>query len=141
MFYRGSFFIRFLLVLVLLGVLAAGGYLIFQAGQAQGYALGQAAAGDPPGAQALPYPGYFPYMMPYRGFFFPPFFGLLCVGGLLFVFFLAAGGLFRPHHWRHTPHDPYHEHWHGWHEGKHPGESPQAKEGQSPEAGTRPENP
>jgi hypothetical protein len=140
MFYRGSFFVRILLALVLLGVLAVGGYLIFQAGQAQGYALGQAAAGQAPGAQALPYPGYFPYPMYYRGFIFPPFFGLFCLGGLLFLFFIALGGFFRPRYWHRHPHGPSYEHWHGWQEGRRPGESSQAKEGGSPQTADRPEN-
>jgi hypothetical protein len=141
MFYRGSLFIRLLLVLVLLGVLAAGGYLIFQAGQAQGYALGQAAISQAPGAQTLPNPGYYPYLAPYRGFFFPPFFGLLCLGGLLFFFFIAAGGLFRPHHWHRHPHGPYDEGWQGWEKSERHRESPSPGESGSQQAGTQPGNP
>jgi hypothetical protein len=136
---KGSFLVRFLLVLITLGVLAAGAYLVFQTGQAQGYALGQAAAGQSLEAPPLPYPGYYPYLAPYRGFFFPPFFGLLCIGGFLFLFLLAGGRWFRPHHWHTHPHGPY-EHWHGWEEGKRPGSQAQPDEGISARPGEQPES-
>jgi hypothetical protein len=139
MFYRGSFFVRFLLVLVLLGILTAAGYLIFQDGQAQGYALGQAASEKAPSVPALPYPGYYPYLTPYHGFFFPPFLGFLCIGGLLFVFFIAGGGLFRPHHWYRYAHGPNHEHWHEWEESRCPEGSTQARDRGSSQPDEHPE--
>jgi hypothetical protein len=108
MSHRGSFFLRALGVLILIGALLAGGTLIFRAGQAQGYSMGaaaasQAASAETPGtAQLVPYgPGYWPYYArPHFGFypFFP--FGGLCGSILLVLLVLFALRLiFRPRHW------------------------------------------
>ena len=99
MFARGSIFIRALFALLLVALLVAGGYFIYQAGQAQGYAQGVAASGaelPSPGAPQPYYPGY-PYYRPYFGFF--PFFPLLCIGGLALFFLFAVGGIFRRMFW------------------------------------------
>jgi hypothetical protein len=103
MFSRGSFVIRLLLALLFLGALAAAGVMLYQAGQAQGYALGLASGEAGTGTQVQPpagafYPGYYYH----RPFFFPffPFFGFLFWGGLIFFGFLLLGRLFRPRHWQ-----------------------------------------
>jgi len=122
MFRTGSFFIRLLGFLVLVGLLIAGGALIFQAGQTQGYLLGQAFAGAeaPAGVQPAPLaPGYPPYYYyrPHFGFFpFGGFFGLF-LGVLLFFFLLRL--VFWPRHWGHKyghwhDHPPYQEGQHPW---------------------------
>jgi len=70
MFGRGSFFLRILGVLILIGLLLVGGALLFRAGQAQGYQMGAAASaaasGETPGtAPVVPYgPGYWPGYWP-----------------------------------------------------------------------------
>jgi hypothetical protein len=128
---RGSFFLRLLGVFILVGIMLAGGALLFRAGQMQGYQMGaagaaaNAAAGETLGtAPVVPYgPGYWPgygpgyYPGPHFGFF--PF-GWLC--GSIFLVFLALFAfrlIFRPWGWRHHgmgpggwgqhPHGPY-----GW---------------------------
>jgi len=113
MYRRGSLVFRILGVLVLIGILVAAGTLIYQAGQAQGYALGVATGGNDPstGTPSTPvYPGYGPGYWPgfYRPFFFPfgPLLGLFFWGGLFFLFFFGIGGLFR-RGWR--QHGPYAE--------------------------------
>lgn len=112
MFGRGSIFLRVLAALLLIGVLAAAGWMVFQAGQAQGYAMGaaQAAAqsGDAGGVQPVPqggpfYPGYYGYYRPH----FSPFFPLAGIFWFLIIFFVI-GGLFRAIFWgwrgpRHYP--------------------------------------
>jgi hypothetical protein len=107
MFGRGSIVLRILGTLVLIGVLVAAGALIFQAGQAQGYALGLAASGKVGQNVAPAVPAPYPYYPGYWGpgflgprFFFPfgPLFGLLFFGGVVFFFFVV-GGLFRARRW------------------------------------------
>lgn len=94
---RGSIFIRVIATLFLIGVLVAAGVWIYNAGQAQGYALGAANSGQQlttpssPAAPAYPYPYGYPGFFYYRPHFFFPF-GLL-IGG--FFFFLFVSFLFR----------------------------------------------
>jgi hypothetical protein len=96
MFRAGSFFVRLLVVLLLIGGLAAGGAALYQAGQAQGYALGIAAADGDQLAQPPAAPFYPGYYMP-RPFFFPLWapFGIFFSIGMFFLFFFMVGGLFR----------------------------------------------
>lgn len=104
MFHRGFLFLRILGALLIIGALIAAGTGIFQAGQAQGYALGLAASGkEVPVPQ--PYYGY-GYWGPH---FFPfsPLFGFFIVGGLFFLVFFVFGGLFRRHAWNRSPMGPY----------------------------------
>jgi hypothetical protein len=121
---RGSFFLRALGALILIGVLLAGGVLLYQAGQAQGYQMGvaaasQAAGGETPGtAPMVPYgPGYWPYSRgPHFGFF--PFFpfGWLC--GSIFLVLLVLFALrmiFWPRRWHHHGKGPG-----GWEGHPHP---------------------
>lgn len=99
MFFRGGLW-RFLLTLVLVGVLIAGGVALYQAGFGQGYAAGLAAASGDTGSGALARPpvyGYAPYWFGVGFPFFHPFgiLGtLLGIGFFLFVFFLIGRLLF-----------------------------------------------
>jgi hypothetical protein len=134
---RGSFFLRALGALVLIGVLAAGGALLFQAGQAQGYQMGVTAAssatgGETQGATPLvPYgPAYWPYYArPHFGFF--PF-GWLC-GSILMVFLalFALRLVLWPRRWYHHGKGPgdWGDHPHPW------GPPPWMREQPRPEAG------
>lgn len=119
MFRKGGFIVGLLAILLLAALLVAGGIWLFQAGQAQGYALGMAAAAPAssvetaPGNPAAPgvypgYPGWMAYAPWHFGFFPAPFLGLLCLGALFFFFLFAAGGLFRMRYWGRHP-----GHWHG----------------------------
>ncbi len=124
MFRAGSFLVRFLLALLLIGMLATGGYMLFQAGQAQGYALGLQAAGQEgqpaaPEVYGLPY--YYPgYLHSPHFFFFPfgPLLGFLFWG--LLIFFVFRGVFHRRnwagpgHHHAYPPHWPQGQPWQGW---------------------------
>ena len=108
----GFVIIRLLAAMLLVGLLIAGGFFIYQSGQAQGYALGTAAANSGTTAPnpVVPYYPMTPWGWPgYYGphfFMFAPFF--LC--GAVFFFFFLVGGLFRfGHHGRHG--DWEHAHW------------------------------
>jgi hypothetical protein len=121
MFHKGKFIFRFLGFLLLLALLAGAGVMIFQAGQAQGYAYGAASTGQQLTAP-MPYYGYgmmHPHFFPFMGFFgiIPLLFGLFIIGGLFRLMFCGhmhmhrgpwADGEFRHHPW-------------GW--GPHPGEA------------------
>jgi hypothetical protein len=134
MFRRGSFFIRVLAFFVIAGIVIGGAVLVYQAGQAQGYALGLAAGSSEalPGAGAL-YPGYYPY--PQFGFTpFGPLLGLLALGALFLLFFGLIGALFRPHAWR-TGHYP--GGWNSGYAGPHPWGAPPAAKEQTPEEANR----
>ncbi len=129
MFQQGNFVLRFLGALILIGALAGGGFMLFRAGQAQGYALGLASAGkelSAPGAAPanppVPYYGYgyyHPFFMP----FFAPF-GLFGFGLPLLFFFLIVGGISRLFFWRR------HAMWHAGYgpRGPHPWGGPASPE-------------
>ena len=114
MFGRFSFW-RFLLSLLLIGILVAGGVAFYQFAFAQGYQAGALASGTSigNGSPAQPvYPGYAPYWLGWGfPFFFPPFGIFLGIGFIFFLFFIV-GGMFRfggRHHWRDwddRPRDP-----------------------------------
>ncbi|NMB89413.1 MAG: hypothetical protein GYA17_13725 [Chloroflexi bacterium] len=116
----GIWIIRTVSFLLLIAVLAVGGWMLFQAGQAQGYALG--AAGGP--EQALPQNAApFAFSHGYVHYFpFGPILGLLFFGGLIFVVFGLVGGLLRSFFW-HSWGGPYHRGWdrrawrHAWRHG------------------------
>jgi hypothetical protein len=129
MFHRGHFVLRILGALLLIGVMIAGGALLFRAGQAQGYALGAATAANQiaaPNANGAPAPngvmpgpfyprgpygygysyGFGPHFMP---LFFPfGFFGI----GLFVLFLFLIGGVFRIFAFRR--HMMWHRHPEGW---------------------------
>jgi len=133
--FRFGFIFRFLLALLVIGGLVAGGVAIYRTGWAQGYQTGVALstkAGAPavPAVPVVPYYGY-PYMPygPGYGYGFS-FFPLVGIGFfLLFIFFI--GGLFRFGMHRHWAHGGA-GHWEGrggpwgW-EGKEHGKGPGEK--------------
>ena len=97
---RRGFFIRFILALVLIAVLAIGGMALFRGGWSQGYQAGVIAANSAE-SEALPvvpfYGGLARY--PYTpGFGFPLLACFLGIGFFLLVFFLF-GAIFRPWGW------------------------------------------
>ena len=106
MFGRGSFFVRFVVFLLVIGILVGGGALLYRAGFTQGYVQGAAtgAAGTTQAAPGLPnqpvpyYPGFWPWWgYPHFGFF--PFAGILGFFLFIFLFFGLMRLLFRPHYW------------------------------------------
>lgn len=106
MFRGGSIVLRILFTLILIGLLAAGGVLLYRAGYAQGYQaaalVAQSANGAAPQAPQLAPYGYLypPYLWPGYGFhFFSPFPILFGIGFILLFFFLV-GGIFRAFAWR-----------------------------------------
>jgi hypothetical protein len=110
--FRFGFLWRFLLALLLLGLLVAGGSALYRAGFAQGYQAAALAANSSgsTGTPGLPVQGYYPYPYFWPGYGYPGFFPfgpLLGIGFFLLVFFLI-GGLFRGfagRHWAgHTGH-------------------------------------
>ncbi len=97
--FRFGFLLRFLLALLIIGGLVAGGVALYRTGYAQGYQTAAmvlannkaAAPGVPP---VMPYYGYgYPFVY-HWGFGFPFFFPLIGIGFFLLFFFLI-GGLFR----------------------------------------------
>jgi hypothetical protein len=126
---RGSFFIRLLGALLMLGVLFAVGMLAFRAGQAQGYALGSTVSGGETSIPPIMVPGLTPaggpiysiWGWPHLGLFPAPFLSLFCLIGLGFMFLFALGAIFRPRHWYRHCGDPQSNDWHGhWHAGPPP---------------------
>ncbi len=96
--------LRFLLALLVIGVLIAGGTALYRTGMAQGYQLGALAANsaNKGAAPQLPYNGYMPFYPGYPGFGFPffhPFGIFLGIGFFLLILFLI-GGAFRMAMWR-----------------------------------------
>ena len=132
MFRVGSFFVRLIAALLVFGLLIAGGVALYNAGQAQGYAMGVAASSTE-GTNLLPAaPGYtYPYLMPRFGFYTP----LLCVLpilGLGLLAFLTFGFFFRPRHSMRRAGGPWAgKYWHMHPYGPYPG-SPEAPESESP---------
>jgi hypothetical protein len=134
MFHKGYIIFRILGFLVLLALLAGAGVMVFQAGQAQGFALGAASSGQQlqaPLQAPMPYYGYgygmmHPHFFPFMGFFaiIPLLFGLFIIGGLFRLVFFGHS---------HMNHGPWtggpwaggpnmHHPW-GWGPGQQPGEA------------------
>jgi hypothetical protein len=94
--------LRFLLTLLLIGLVVAGGVALYQFAFGQGYQAALASGSGAVSAQP-PYPGYAPYWFGWGfPFFFPPFGIFLGIGFIFFLFFIV-GGLFRfggRRHWR-----------------------------------------
>jgi hypothetical protein len=117
---RGSFVIRLIGVLLLLGLMIGGGVMTYKAGVAQGIAqapeVASAISDAAEGGQAAPmpygygYPGY--RMRPHFGFF--PFGGIFGTILFIFLFFGLMRMIFRP--------------W-GWHYGHMHGRGPWKKHG------------
>jgi len=77
-----------LITLLLVGLLAAGGFAIYRMGLSQGYVAGAIAAGKT-GAQGQPNGIGFPWFAygPFFGFpFFPPFFFVFALIALIWIF-------------------------------------------------------
>jgi hypothetical protein len=105
---RRGFFIRFILALVLIAVLALGGMALFRGGWSQGYQAGVIAASSAEG-EALPVPPYYGGLARYPytpGFGFPLLACFLGIGFFMLVFFLF-GAIFRPWGWA----GHYHRGW------------------------------
>jgi len=121
--FRTGILWRFILVLVLLGVLAGGGLVLYRAGFDQGYQTAALTAGSS-GSETAPQPPYGVYPPGYlwRGYghfgFFHPFGWFFGIGFFLLVFFLF-GGLFRLWGWRRWGSGPGHPGYWGY--GPHPG--------------------
>ena len=133
--FRFGFLFRFLLALLIIGGLVAGGVAIYRLGYAQGYQTSALLSNKTtaPAAPVAPYYGYpiMPYFWP--GFGFPFFFPLLGIGFFLFFFFII-GGLFRFGMHRRWAHGSGPGHWEGhggpwgWEGREHPKE--QTEKGQ-----------
>lgn len=142
--FRNGFVFRLIGVLLLIGLVAAGGFMAYKAGIAQGVsqapAVATAISQAAENGQAVPPmvgPGYGYGFHPY-GFGYPHHFGFFPLGGIcfsIFFIFLFFGFLkmifFRP--WRHGHmHGPWSRHWEGgvppmfneWHKRAH-GEKPE----------------
>ncbi len=143
--FRNGFVFRLIGVLILIGLMAGGGYMAYRAGQVQGISQAPAvataisqAAENGQAAPAPPMYGYgygyghgYPYAFgyPHHFGFFP--FGIC--GSILFVFFFFAllRMIFRPWGWRHHGHHGPWGKWEGdvppmfseWHKRAH-GETP-----------------
>jgi len=119
-----SVLIRLLGLLILAGLLAGGGVMLFQAGQAQGFRLAQSYSAANEGAPSVaplipPMHGYRSADMFYARPFHRPLFGGFF--GLIFgvaLFFFALRLLFGPRHWVHPnmagPNPGWHAHPHFW---------------------------
>ncbi len=137
---RRYVFLRILITLLLVGLLAAGGAALYRFGWAQGYqagalvaagsTAGQGSQAAPPAPYYYPYAPWFygrPFIGPGFGFF--PFFPLFGLGFFLILFFLV-GGLFRMWGYRRWYGGPGPGYWH--HEGERP-VTPSEKQEDRPE--------
>lgn len=134
---RGSFVVRLIGALLLVGLLIGAGALAYRAGVAQGIArapeVAEALSSAAENGQVAPVPGYgYPVygMRPHFGFF--PFGGIFGFILFLFLFFgLMRLIFFRPWSW-------HYGHMHGrgyWKKhGRHWGGPPWAREGEGGEA-------
>ena len=141
MFDRGSFVLRLIGVLLLVGLMIGGGVMAYRAGVAQGIAqapaVAEALSNAAENGQALPVPGY-GYGYPYYGF--RPHFGFFPFGGIfgfILFFFLFFGLLrlifFRPWGWHMYGRGPWKGHGHPW------GPPPWAREEKEGEEGAEKE--
>jgi hypothetical protein len=143
MFNRGTFIIRTVGVLLLVGLLIGGGAMAYRAGVSQGIArapeVATAISNAAESGMGAPAPGYgYGYGYPYYGF--RPYFGFFPFGGIfgsilfLFLFFgLLRMIFFRRWAWgygRMREHSPWKGHAGHW------GTPPWEREGQDGEAGS-----
>ncbi|NOH03786.1 MAG: hypothetical protein HND47_18390 [Chloroflexi bacterium] len=128
--FRNGFIVRLIGALLLLGLVAAGGYMAYKAGVAQGIAQSPAVAeaiqeGAPISPMYGPAYGHYGY-----GFGFHPFHPLGAICGSIFFLFLFFG-LLRLVFWGRGHHGHWHKGWEGgapsmfdeWHKRAH-GERP-----------------
>ncbi|NLF64373.1 MAG: hypothetical protein GX579_07195 [Chloroflexi bacterium] len=119
MFFRGRFFLRTILLLLLIGIFASvAGRWSYNAGWTDGYVTAQSGARQADGEEAAP--PVAPRPVPYRGWGFGPlgwFFGgllkfwlFLLLAGLTLKLLFGGGRHLHGHGYRR------HDHWHGPHE-------------------------
>jgi hypothetical protein len=145
MFNRGSFILRLIGVLLLVGLMIGGGVLAYRAGVAQGIAqapeVAKAISNAAQNGQGMPVPAYgYGYAYPFYGFH-PPFgffpFGIFGFILIIFLFFgLMRLIFFRPWAW-HYSHMHGRGPWKGY--GGPWGTPPWASEGKEGEAETNAE--
>lgn len=142
MFERGSFVLRLIGALLLVGLVIAGGVMAYRAGVAHGIAqapiVAEALSSAAENGQPLPAPVY-GYGYPYYGF--RPHFGFFPFGGIfgfILFFFLFFGLLrlifFRPWGWHLYRHGPWKGYGGPW------GPPPWAREEKEGEANTEKED-
>jgi len=124
MFDRGSFVLRLIGVLLLVGLMIGGGVMAYRAGVAQGIAqapaVAEALSNAAENGQGVPVPGYgYGYGYPYYGF--RPHFGFFPFGGIfgfILFFFLFFGLMrlifFRPWGWHMYGRGPWKGYGHPW---------------------------
>jgi hypothetical protein len=130
---QGSVMWRVMGVILLILVVAVGGFFVYQAGYSQGIAHSAAAAAVSTGQTAaapvpLPYPYYGYYPGPWFSPFFFPFgclFGFFLIG----LFFFGLRMLFFPRWhgrrgWRHHGYGPWGGQWDEGEADQKPGQSP-----------------
>ena len=144
MFNRGSFILRLIGVLLLVGLMAGGVAIAYRAGVAQGIAqaptVAEALSRAAENGQTLPVPGYgYGYGYPYYGF--RPHFGFFPFGGIFgfilfaFLFFgLLRLIFFRPWGWHMYGRGPWKGYGHPW------GPPPWAREEKEGETETKKED-
>lgn len=138
---KSSIVFRVLAAVVLVAVMAGGVFMAFQAGQAQGYALGASAEGGAQAGAAAPQTPpmpYYPERFGHHWFPFMGFFGFIpLLIGICLFFGLIRLILWGPRHHHYGPwmYGPYGDNpWHGGH-GRHPWGEPGA--GQPEEQGEK----
>lgn len=130
---RYNFWWRAILALLIIGMLAVGGWFLYQAGISQGYVTAQASAAAGASStvpqSAVPAPVFSPYAYyPYHGWGFGPFGAIAFCGSILLLFFII-GGIFSFGRNRRRCWSP----WYGgpWHGGRWTGgPAPDSKEWQ-----------
>lgn len=141
MFNRGSFVLRLIGILLLVGLMIGGGIMAYRAGVAQGIAQApavvEALSNANESGQGIPAPGYgYGYCYPFHGlrphFGFFPFGGILgFILALLLFFGLLRLVFFRPWAWHYGPmhgRGPWKGYGHPW------GPPPWAREDKEGEA-------
>jgi hypothetical protein len=106
--FRGFFWLRLIMTLLIVGGLAAAGVVLYHAGFTNGYNAAVLAvnASSKIGASPLPFNGYLPYWPAYGfPFFFNPF-GLFFGIGFFFLVIFLVSGVFRLLSWRHWAAQP-----------------------------------
>jgi uncharacterized membrane protein YhdT len=109
---RGSFVLRLIGILLLVGLMIGGGVMAYRAGMAQGIAqapaVAEALSNAAESGQSLPVPAY-GYGYGYLGYRMHPHFGFFPFGGIfgsilfIFLFFGLLRLIFRPWAWHYGP--------------------------------------
>ena len=140
MFKRGSFVIRLIGALLLIGLMFGGGMMAYRAGVAQGIArapeMAEALSSAAESGQVAPMPGYgygygYPGYRMHSHFGFFPFGSIFGVFLIAFLFFGLMRLIFRPWGW-HYGHMHGRGPWKGY--GRHWGPPPWEREGKEDEA-------